>query len=294
MIGFSFLLLLLLASIANTLFNDGKIRQVQVIYHNGQVVGKAPFSPSLKFPLGTDMNGYDLLHIIIEGAKYTIGVSLIVALLQIILGGLVGLLLSGYFPKLFNRLESFLDSFSILPVTLVAYFILVNVLTMPLDGFQQQFYIRALFEMAILVGLPLPTVILYLGKEVTRVLNYEFINASKTLGASTNRILFKHVLKHLWQKVIILLIQQFNQILIILAHLGLLKMFFAGTMIDHSPIQDPPKTIAYEWSGLIGNYLGLLYVHPMIVMVPIFFFTLSIICANMIMKGIEKVYGVYY
>ena len=289
MIGFLFLGGLLLASIANTVFNEGKIKQVQVIYNNGQVVEKAPFPPSMQFPLGTDMNGYDLLHIIIEGAKYTIGISLTVALLQIIMGGLIGLLVSGYFPKVFNRLENFLDSFSVLPITLVAYFILVNVLTMPIDGFQQPFYVRALFEMVILICLPLPTIILYLGKEVTNLLSIEFVRASQTLGASTSRILFKHIFRHLRQRVIILFIQQFNQVLIVLAHLGLLKMFFAGTVIDYSPIQEPPKTLSFEWSGLIGDYIGLLYVHPMIVMVPILFFALTIISANLILKGIERV-----
>jgi peptide/nickel transport system permease protein len=287
MAGFLFISVLLAASLMNTIFNEGDIREVDAIYENGQIVDTAPFNPSLKFPLGTDANGNDLLHVIIEGAKYTIGISMVIAFLQIILGAVIGTLFSGYFTKTFKVTENFLSTFSVIPITLIAYFILINVLTMPIDGFAHPFYLRASFEAMILILLPLPSVILYVSKETQKILNTEFVTASRTLGAGTFRILVFHVFKHLVQKLIILFIQQLNQVLIILAHLGLLKLFFGGTVIDFSPVNDPPKTLSFEWSGLIGDYFETLYVHPFIVMVPITFFALTIVSINLMLNGME-------
>ncbi|MEI5908650.1 ABC transporter permease subunit [Bacillus spongiae] len=290
LIGFSFISFLVLASIGNTVFNNGDIRQVQSIYIDGQLVETAPFQPSLAFPLGTDPNGYDLFHIVIEGAKYTIGITLLIAFFQLIVGIVIGTILSGYFLRTFKVFEHILETFSVLPVTLVAYFILINVLTMPFDGFAEPFYVRASFEVIILVLLPLPSVVLYIVKEIQKILGMEFIKASKILGASTFRIIFVHVYKHLIQRFVILFIQQFNQTLIILAHLGLLSMFFGGTVIDYSPLQEPPKTLSYEWSGLIGDYFEYFFIHPYIPIVPIIFFSLTIISINLILNSLESTF----
>lgn len=287
MAGFLFISVLLAASLVNTIFNDGKVREVDAIYENGQIVETAPFKPSFTFPLGTDASGNDLLHVIIEGAKYTIGISLCIAFLQIAAGSIIGTFFSGYFLRTFKVTENFLSTFSVIPITLISYFILINVLSMPIDGFAQPFYVRASFEAMILILLPLPSVILYISKETQKILNTEFLTASRTLGAGTFRILVFHVFKHLIQKLIILFIQQLNQVLIILAHLGLLQLFFGGTVIDFSPVNDPPKTLSFEWSGLIGDYFETLYVHPFIVLVPITFFALTIVSINLMLNGLE-------
>lgn len=290
LVGFLFISVMLVASLLNTILNDGDIRQMTAKYENGQIVETAPFKPSLTFPLGTDGSGNDLLHVIVEGAKYTIGISISIALVQILLGAIIGTLFSGYLSRTFKVTEHFLSTFSVIPITLMAYFILINVLTMPIDGFGEPFYLRASFEAMVLVLLPLPSVILYISKETQKILNTEFVLASRTLGAGTLRIIVFHVWKHLVQKLIILFIQQLNQILIILAHLGLLKMFFGGTVIDFSPVQDPPKTLSFEWSGLIGDYFETLYIHPFIVLVPITFFALTIVSIHLILNGLESVY----
>ncbi|WP_226676001.1 ABC transporter permease [Rossellomorea aquimaris] len=294
LVGFSFISVLLVTSVMNTILNEGEIRQKAAIYENGQIVDTAPFKPSLMFPLGTDASGYDLLHVIIEGAKYTIGISLCIAFLQILIGAVIGTLFSGYMTKILKVMEHFLSTFSVIPITLMSYFILINVLSMPIDGFAEPFYKRASFELSILVLLPLPSVILYISKETQKILNTEFVLASRTLGAGTFRVIVFHVVKHLIQKLVILFIQQLNQILIILAHLGLLKMFFGGTVIDFSPMQDPPKTLSFEWSGLIGDYFEMLYIHPFIVLVPIAFFALTIVSINLILNGLESVYEAGY
>ena len=82
-------------------------------------------------------------------------------------------------------------------------------------------------------------------------------------------------------------IQQFIQVLIVLSHLGVLNLFFGGTFVDYGA-GGPPKSMYYEWSGLVGTYFRSLNFHPWIALVPIGFFTLTILAAQLMLNGIKK------
>ncbi len=81
--------------------------------------------------------------------------------------------------------------------------------------------------------------------------------------------------------------QQFTQTLTILLHLGLLEIFFGGTVKFLGPIEEI-ESYTHEWSGLIGVYFRSLTVNPWIPLVPITFFGLTIFSGNMIVKSIEE------
>ncbi|CAM4193439.1 peptide ABC transporter permease [Bacillus manliponensis] len=288
LIGFSFIFVLLAASIGNTLFNDGKIRQVPIMYQDGEVVGAPPFPPSFQFLLGTDEAGYDLLHVIVQGAKFTIGLSACIAIKQVVCAVVVGVGIGTFLKRWSSKLESFFDSFTIVPLTIIAYFLLINVLTMPMKGFQQPFYQRALFEMFILTILAVPTTAFYVVNEVKKLFTKEFVEAASVLGGSKLHLVRKHIFPYLLPSLLILLVQQFNKVLLVLAHLGVLKMFFGGTVIDYSPQQEPPKTLSFEWSGLIGDKFSMIFIHPWIALVPIVFFSLTVIAANLVLMGLQN------
>ena len=82
-----FLSVLMIVSIGNTLFFDGNIRELTMMYNEKGELEAAPFSPSSKFWFGSDEKGRDLFQLIIEGAKWTVGASVIIAILRVIVGG---------------------------------------------------------------------------------------------------------------------------------------------------------------------------------------------------------------
>ena len=86
---------------------------------------------------------------------------------------------------------------------------------------------------------------------------------------------------------ILVFLQQFTQTLTILLHLGLLEVFFGGTVKFLGPVEEI-DSYTHEWSGLIGVYFRSLTVHPWIPLVPITFFGLTIFSGNMIVKSIEE------
>jgi peptide/nickel transport system permease protein len=288
LIGSSFIIGILLASCINGVFFDGEIKQTQAIYVDAFPVDAAPFKPSLNFLLGTDTNGRHLLHVIVEGAKYTVGLGLLIALLRMVISFVLGVIYAFYLQRFQRILSALSNAFQFVPVVLLAYFLLRPVLNQAFEGFQYSFATRVWYEIILLTLLALPTVSLVIGNEITLILKREYIQSAKTLGANRFFILRKHVIIHLYQRLIMIFTQQVIQVLLIMAHLGLFELYFGGTKIDYSIMQAAPITTTYEWSGLIGDYFDLFIVYPWIPLAPIGAFTLTILALNLIVKGIEK------
>ena len=108
------------------------------------------------FLLGTDMKGYDLLHRVVDGAKWTIGISLLIAFLRTFIGLAIGLFFAFYVRKSFKTLEALFDCFTVVPMTLIGYFILDTVLRFQNGSPAPSFFERASFEIVVLVILALP------------------------------------------------------------------------------------------------------------------------------------------
>ncbi|WP_247739109.1 ABC transporter permease subunit [Bacillus sp. 165] len=244
------------------------------------MVGIAPFPPSLQFLLGTDAKGFDLLHVIIEGAKWTIGAAICIAALRVICGIVLGVVLSLYTKKLMKKAEALFDSFTIIPLAVFAYFILHTVLVFDNGLPLYPLYQRALFQIAVLALLAVPTVTFYMAKEIQKLGAEEFIDFAIILGGSKFHIWKTHLFPHLLPIFLLVFVQQFVQVLILLMHLGVLGLFFG----------DEFDSVSHEWSGMIGMNFRSLFVHPWIPLVPIAFFTLSIIAASVIVKGSERSY----
>ena len=288
MTGFLFLSVLILLSIGNTLLNDGEIRQETFISdENGNILDAPPYPPLTVFPLGSDLEGYDLLHMMIEGAKITIGIALFIAVLRIVVGLLIGSLLGVYARRWIGLFEKVFSSFTLIPLTLVAAFLLHNVLVMQMDGFANPFWKRALFEVFILTIYAVPTLAIFQANEIKRLYGEDFMEAAQVLGGGGWHKMKVHILPHLKENLLQLSIQQFIQVLIVLAHLGVLDLFFGGTFIDFSG-GGPPKSMYYEWSGLVGTYFRSLAFDPWIALVPIAFFTLTILAAQLMLNGLKK------
>ena len=286
--GFSFVFIMLVLSIANTIFNDGEIRTVSIYMdNNANVVDKPPYAPfSHWFIAGSDSGGRDLLHMIIHGAKFTIGIAFIIAVLRLFISMILGSIIGVYFHKYIRWFEKIIDPITVIPLTLVAYFVLFNVIIY--GGFDSPFpfWKRALFEIGILTLYAVPTLTIYQANEIKKLHNEEFMEAAMVLGGGKLHKLKTHILPHLKENLFIILVQQYIQVLVVLAHLGVLKLFFGGTFMD----SDLNKySVSYEWSGLIGESYDNLAGNPWLPLVPILFLGLTILSAQMMLNGFKDV-----
>ncbi|GAB6448854.1 MULTISPECIES: ABC transporter permease subunit [Bacillus] len=282
-IGVTFLSVLMIVSIGNTLFFDGNIRELTMMYNEKGELEAAPFSPSSKFWFGSDEKGRDLFQLIIEGAKWTVGASVIIAILRVIVGGGVGLLLGMYGKRSFPVISSFFDPFSIVPMVMISYFMLNEVLTFDSGAELVPLYLRVAFQIIVLVCLAVPTVMLYVAQEVKRIKKEEFMLAATVLGGSKWHRLKRHIWPHMLPSFLLLVAQQFVSVLLLLLHLGLLKLFFGGTILFGLDADSVTK----EWTGLIGQNFRHLTTHTWIVLIPIAFYSMTILSGNLISNSMQ-------
>ena len=191
-----------------------------------------------------------------------------------VIGVFFGVVLGTYIKRGFSKIEAFFDSFTVIPTVMIAYFSSICKCIWKRGG-NNNLFERASFQVVLLVMLVMPVIALYVAKEVRKLRTEEFVDAARILGGSRRHIVIKHLFPHLYMTFILVFFQQFTQTLTILLHLGLLEIFFGGTVKFLGPIEEI-ESYTHEWSGLIGVYFRSLTVHPWIPLVPITFFGLTI------------------
>ncbi|KAA0546161.1 ABC transporter permease subunit [Bacillus sp. BGMRC 2118] len=291
LIGFVIIAGLLSSSFIYTAVYDDVVPQDRYIYdEDGKVVESAPIPPSKDFWFGTDMFGFHMLHKMIIGAKYTILAALGIALLRVLVAIPIGIIFSSYLTKYRKYLNGFIDSFHYIPLTLIAYYILFPVLWMRPEGFLYSFSERISIEVVVLTVLAVPILAVLISNESAEVMKKDFVTSAQTLGASKFFIIRKHILPLMKEKFVIVFGQQVVQVLLLLSHLGLMKLFFGGTVVSFDPMMgDPPTTLSMEWSGLIGDAQRFMKTAIWIPFTPILFFAISIYAVNLMTEGYTKI-----
>ena len=137
--------------------------------------------PSATHPFGTDQLGRDMLALIIRGIQFSLLIAIVVAILVVVIGvtlGAVAGYLGGWQDSLVNRL---VDLMLILPAIVVVGVMAVR--------FQGSWVMVAVF-LGLTTWMTLTRIIRGM---VLSLREKEFVEAAKALGASTPRIIFKHI-----------------------------------------------------------------------------------------------------
>lgn len=289
-IGFLFILILITTSIIYSLLYHGHVPQYAILTEKGKYMGSPPFKPSVIPPFGTDKNGYNMFDMIIKGAKYTIGMAILVAILRTVLATIIGVFYGSFLRKIHNVATKLFDAFNYVPIILILMFMLYPILMMDGQSEHYKYHLitRLGFEVGALVLLSLPTLALKIGNETMLILEKEFITSSKVIGAGRLYILKKHVFPHLLPKLWVQFVQNIIQVLFILVHMGLFNLFVGGTHAVFTGTGTELKSSSGEWAGLIGENYKLLSLTPWVPMEPLIMFALTIWAFNFIVEGIKK------
>lgn len=165
----------------------------------GFYVGEARVPPSLKYLFGTDYVGKDVFSQVVYGARSALYVGFGAAAIAMSLAILIGLI-SGYYGGLVdNVLMRITEIFLVIPFLLILLVFLKVITAVAPAG------IGGLLIVTIMIGLFswAPNARIIRG-EVLRVKESEFIEASKALGASKRRIIFRHIFPNVLHIIIVL------------------------------------------------------------------------------------------
>lgn len=149
---------------------------------NYQTSSPAPSRPTLTNLLGTDDNGRDVLARVIYGIRISLLFGLTLTIFSASIGISLGAL-QGYFGGRCDLiLQRFMEIWSSMPVL----FLLIILSSIIEPGFFTLLVLMLLFSWMSLVS--------YVRAEFFRLRNFDFVRASKAMGASNSRIIFRHIL----------------------------------------------------------------------------------------------------
>lgn len=195
--------------------------------------------PSDEFILGTDYGGRDIFGQLIIGTRNSLSIAIIVTIATGIIGIVFGLV-SGYFGgHIDNLMMRILDFFMILPFTMI---VIAFVAVVP--------------KYSIITFSAIMTAFLWMGiarlirSKALQEKELDYIKASKTLGTSNLKIIFKHLLPNCSSIIIV------NMTINLAANIGLesglsfLGFGFPestpslGTLLSYAT---NPQTLEYRW-----------------------------------------------
>jgi len=222
---------------------------------------------SVTYHLGTDKLGRDILSRLMIGVRVSLSVGLIAVLISLTIGILLGAL-AGYFRGWVDDVIMwFINVIWSIPTLL-----LVFAITLALGkGFWQVF---------IAVGLTMWVNVARLVRgQVLAVRELEYVEATRALGYSHTRIIFKHILPNILGPVMVIAASNFASAIVIEAGLS-----FLGVGVQ------PPQP---SWGLMIKeNYNFIITHNPMLALAPGIAIMLLVLAFNLLGNGLRDALNV--
>lgn len=219
-------------------------------------------SPSLAFPLGTDLVGHDQFARIMVGGQLSLEVGLSSMLAGVILGVTIGAFAGFYGGLIDNVLMRVTDVALAVPTYLLLFLLSISFsdgspfsITLIISAFSWTYAARLVRG------------------EFLALREREYVLAARTIGARGLRLMFRHILPNAAGPIIV------NATLLIGANIifeSVLSYFGFGLQ--------PP---AASWGNMVADGKGLLDVAPWMVLAPGLLIFLTVLSSNLIGDGLR-------
>jgi peptide/nickel transport system permease protein len=173
--------------------------------------------PSAEHLLGTTVGGYDVLSRVIWGSQTALLVIVIAVLLSIFVGILLGLV-SGYLGGWLDRvLVVIADAVYAFPTLLLAI-----VAAIVISGGRSSLLGGVLAAAVSITVVFIPQYFRVIRAEAVRIKSEAFVESAKVIGASTPRIMFRHVFRNATRTLPLIFTLNSSEAILTLAGLGFL------------------------------------------------------------------------
>lgn len=218
-------------------------------------------TPSLRKPLGTDESGRDVFARMIHGARISLSIGLMAAVIAIGFGTLVGSL-GGYFGGIVDHLlMRFTDGLLAIPI----FFLLLVVVT--ILG-------SSILNVIIALGLTRWMGVARLVRgEVLRHKSMEFVEAARAIGARDRRIILVHLLP------------QAAPSIIVAATLGIARVILVESSLSYLGLGVQPPTPT--WGNMLSNSQHYIWNAPQLSFYPGLMILLTVLAFNALGDGLR-------
>jgi peptide/nickel transport system permease protein len=230
-------------------------------------------SPGGDHPFGTDRLGGDMVSQVIRGTQFSLQIAMVVALLSTVIGVVLGALagyLKGWVDTLISR---FIDLLLVIPGLVIAAVLVRNSFVASATGGGGSNWIIVALYLGLIGWLSIARVIRGM---VLSLREKEFVEAARALGASTTRIVFRHILPNTVDVIIVNATLAIAQAVLLEAALS-----FIGLGV-HSP-----DTSLGLMISLNKNELN---IHPWLFLIPFVFIVLISLSVNFIGDGLRDAF----
>lgn len=232
-------------------------------------------APSPAHPLGTDELGRDLLVRLLYGGQVSLLVGIAAALCAAVIGSLIGVLAGYHGGSLDALLMRFTDgviALPLLPLLIVLASVDLEKLGLPADLARAEDV--SLYRIVILISLVGWTTVARLVRGATLALRErEFVRAAVALGASSQRIMLRHILPNVVSPIVVATTLSIGNIILLESVLS-----FLGLGIQ------PPTA---SWGNMLTNALELIWDAPHLVVLPGLLIFVTVIAFNFLGDGLQ-------
>lgn len=184
---------------------------------------------------GTDMYGRDIFSRVIYGTQVSLGISIAVTTLAILIGTCLGLLV-GYYKWADRTIMRFLEGFSAMPGILLS----ITIITVLGNGIDKLIFAMVIVRLTGITRL--------VRQQVLSIKEKEFVECAKASGASNLRVMFKYILPQCLSPLIIRFTSGLGGAILSQASLA-----FLGVGID-------PRIPS--WGGIINEGRAMVMAYP--------------------------------
>lgn len=240
--------------------NDPKAKKFEIKV-DGTVIDNSKTLMNKDHWFGTDGLGRDVFVRILYGARVSLLIAFVATLVNFFVGVLYGGI-AGYFGgNVDNLMMRFVDIISTIP--LILYVILISVVNEP--GLQ---------TIIIAIGLVFWVQMARIVRgQVLSIKEQEYILAARTLGASTPRILIRHLIPNAMGPIIVSLAMMIPSAIFTEAFLSFIGLGVSVPMAS--------------WGTLANESLGGLRSYPYQLFYPAFFISLTVLSFNFLGDGLR-------
>jgi peptide/nickel transport system permease protein len=219
-------------------------------------------APSLEHWMGTDQFGRDILSRVLHGARISLQIGFMVAIITALAGVLIGAS-SGYFRRLDGPLMRLMDAFMAFPSIILA---------IAVSSVLGASVINVIFALAIAAT---PHTARIVRASVMVVREMEFVEAARALGAGHARILFRHIMANAMAPLMVRITYVFA-----VAILNEAVLSFIG-------VGPPPP--APTFGAIIANGRDFIVAAPWITVAPGLAILVSVLGLNLLGDGLRDV-----
>lgn len=213
--------------------------------------------PDPQFALGTDYLGRDVFSRVIYGTRVSIFVGFLPAIIILVIGGTIGMI-SGYIGgRVDNLLMRFTDVFYAFPDLLFFIIMIIAFKDQPIGD-----WLSGLFLLFLALALTSWVGVARLVRgSVLSLKEKEFVEAARAIGASTPRIMFRHILPNALGPIIVWTAFAIPRYIIFEAILGYLGLGL-------KPATDPASFFISSWGTLMLDGRTAINTQPWLLLAP--------------------------